>query len=228
MRDLLRHYSEGVKEWIVTTGDCATCVRTSSYSLTEDVQLLNSALRQRGQGEISLQTVASDEWDSFCNSLSTMNGEAISRRNFFRGVASSISDTQTRNEKQYQLSPEELLQGNGLVPWHCTIDTERCSLCDACRKVCPTNAIHIDQQEGLFFVVDSTSCNGCSLCEDVCEQNAVCITSWEESSLRKIAVTYSQCTTCGVGYLSRPGTDKETCQICSTIDHRRNLFQTFS
>jgi ferredoxin len=57
------------------------------------------------------------------------------------------------------------------------VDTELCSLCEACAHHCPTGALSIEQIDGtmsLFF--RRTLCHGCSgmrSCQDLCPEHAV-------------------------------------------------------
>lgn len=45
-----------------------------------------------------------------------------------------------------------------------------CVPCDACRRICPENAIYTN---GTEYVLDNWSCTQCGLCIEVCPVNAI-------------------------------------------------------
>jgi len=229
LRELLRQRSAGCNRWLVTIAECEECERDSRDSFLHEVTLFNRALQQRGEEPIMVECIEPADWRAACDSLTLLSEEAMSRRHFLRGMASPVAGRRDAHETDPAQLTARFLGGTGLTPWHCSIDVERCNLCEACLKVCPTGAVRLERNGGDFLVSEPSSCNGCALCMDVCKQDAVTVEHWkEESSPYKIAVTKRQCRSCGIDFLAKSGLDPATCQICSSIDHRRNLYQTLS
>ena len=48
--------------------------------------------------------------------------------------------------------------------------TRQCTSCDACRLVCPENAVFV-ALEG--YGIDAQRCNGCGMCAALCPEGAV-------------------------------------------------------
>jgi len=46
----------------------------------------------------------------------------------------------------------------------------RCTLCNACLPVCPTQSIFLGKQQ---LVIDQDTCEGCGICIQVCPENAI-------------------------------------------------------
>ena len=53
-----------------------------------------------------------------------------------------------------------------------SLNEDQCTLCGICEKVCPTNAIEINQ-ENQQLQFQREQCIGCTLCQDVCFRNAI-------------------------------------------------------
>jgi NAD-dependent dihydropyrimidine dehydrogenase PreA subunit len=226
-RVLLEFHVRGIRKWVVATGECSACSRAGDLSAAGLPVLLSSALQQRGHDAILMRKLPVGKWVAYRDSLSETDPSAVSRRDFFRGIAKAASDHLERNA--LEPAQQALLAGQGLMPRHCAIDTERCDLCEACHKVCPTQAICLDKGETVRLVVDSSRCNGCMLCMDVCDDAAaISVQPWEEAAIQEIPCNERRCSACGVGYLSIPGDSGTTCGICRRIDHRRNLYQTIT
>jgi len=51
------------------------------------------------------------------------------------------------------------------------VDEDKCIDCGACISVCPTDALHFDEQERLEFVMER--CIGCLICLDSCPRHAI-------------------------------------------------------
>ena len=62
---------------------------------------------------------------------------------------------------------KELFKGNKTAK----IDTEVCTKCDICRKLCRFDAISIDENGN--YVVDDIKCDSCELCKIACPVNAI-------------------------------------------------------
>lgn len=64
------------------------------------------------------------------------------------------------------------------------IDKDRCTLCSACLRVCPTLALRCENRQ---FVIDNARCVGCKLCQDICPEHALDVT---ESVAPKTVLSY--------------------------------------
>lgn len=226
VREVMDGYGNDIREWVIATGDCAGCERSTKKSFQLVVKLLNLALKQRGLPGIRLHESTGDDWASTLAEMDSMDHMPVSRRNFFRGIAGQAVDAE-KQECDEPANPPRL-KGDGLQPWRCSIDTDACDFCDACRKVCPTGALRLEKGEVKQFIVDSECCNGCMLCVDVCDADAVSVSPWKIVSLQAIACVEKRCERCGVGFLSSPVESGSICRICSKIDHRKILFQTIT
>lgn len=52
------------------------------------------------------------------------------------------------------------------------LNTEKCTLCHACEKLCNKKCIEIND-EG--FIISAQSCSNCKLCEDICPEKAISV-----------------------------------------------------
>lgn len=48
--------------------------------------------------------------------------------------------------------------------------TSQCTSCDACRLVCPENAVYVALEA---YGIDEGRCNGCGTCAALCPEGAV-------------------------------------------------------
>lgn len=62
--------------------------------------------------------------------------------------------------------------------YRAVIDRALCVACGCCQKICPRDAIHIEQ--GIFAVADHAKCVGCGLCVRECPASVI---SLQEVSL---------------------------------------------
>ena len=58
-----------------------------------------------------------------------------------------------------------------------SVDLEKCVRCGKCARVCPTDAIMVDED---IFRVDSSLCNGCGRCVDGCRETALSLKKNQE------------------------------------------------
>jgi NAD-dependent dihydropyrimidine dehydrogenase PreA subunit len=116
------------------------------------------------------------------------------------------------------LAPDEPPARQGLLEVFVPeIDPASCSGCDACARLCPTDALAIRERgEGLAYVVDGSHCTGCNLCVDVCEDEAVSVRQWAVAKRVEIGLRERCCPSCKVAF-HRPEAspdDDVLCAIC--------------
>ncbi|MGX1347163.1 NAD-dependent dihydropyrimidine dehydrogenase PreA subunit [Bradyrhizobium elkanii] len=58
------------------------------------------------------------------------------------------------------------------------IDAERCTSCDICVNVCPTNVF--DKTEGIPVIARQGDCQTCFLCELYCPEDALYVSPYAE------------------------------------------------
>jgi ferredoxin len=167
LNDLLAHYQDGRQVWLLAHGDCATCPRGQAESVFHRVEQLNTALRQRGRPVIVLRIVSSASWDRL--SAETDSDTLSTRRSFLRNLAHNpgalVSTTNTAAPEAKLTAPGECLPGgdDALLPWVVEFDAQCCIGCDACAKVCPQDAIHLNDIPPAY-VLRHRACHNATVC----------------------------------------------------------------
>jgi ferredoxin len=92
------------------------------------------------------------------------------------------------------------------------LDPEKCTLCEACFRLCPGKAFTVKDS---MLKIDYSKCSGCSLCMDICRKKAVQIgTDVQPSVILEITILHLNCKKCFCDYLGWEEAD--TCPICET------------
>lgn len=75
------------------------------------------------------------------------------------------------------------------------LDIEKCTLCQACQKLCDKNCLNITE-EG--FTISTQACSACSLCENICPEKAITV-SEKIACYQEKQYSYfeKECKTCG-------------------------------
>jgi NAD-dependent dihydropyrimidine dehydrogenase PreA subunit len=60
------------------------------------------------------------------------------------------------------------------------IDAERCTSCDICVNVCPTNVF--DKTEGIPVIARQSDCQTCFLCELYCPEDALYVSPFADEN----------------------------------------------
>ena len=50
------------------------------------------------------------------------------------------------------------------------VDKNRCVACGVCMKICPTGAVHVEQN---LATIDYSKCTSCGLCVSVCPKHLI-------------------------------------------------------
>ena len=80
------------------------------------------------------------------------------------------------------------------------VDENLCTLCGACARVCPTNALTLHEGDTVKLVLRLSECTGCRECETSCPEKAIRVKwAYERGALeRKLAESrIARCVKCG-------------------------------
>ena len=75
------------------------------------------------------------------------------------------------------------------------IDAERCTSCDICVNVCPTNVF--DKTDGIPVIARQSDCQTCFLCELYCPEDALYVSPFADESQPVDVIALKQTTTMG-------------------------------
>ena len=97
-----------------------------------------------------------------------------------------------------------------------SIDTAACSLCGACSRLCPEQAITLT---GTDLQIDPARCTGCLACEGVCFPQAIHVKPWAAPAHpRTLPVTACRCRNCRTAFVSFSA-DDTLCPLCRRHTH---------
>lgn len=150
------------------------------------------------------------------------------RRAFFRAIVPTLKETP-------QLPAQDAPGGGSVYPQFVpSIDPALCNGCDACLRVCASEAIVLARDDAtLCYEIRATKCTGCDLCRDVCETGAMRVESGSAAgSGARVLLVEGRCMKCGAPFHHPRGVSDDragdVCRICARVDHRRRLFQVQS
>ncbi|TRM10919.1 4Fe-4S dicluster domain-containing protein [Lentibacillus cibarius] len=92
-----------------------------------------------------------------------------------------------------------------------TLDTQKCTLCKACQKLCKRNCLQIDETG---FSLLAQNCSNCSLCQDICPEGAISLKEMiTPVSVVKHEMYKKVCTACDQVYETL-NKEQELCVAC--------------
>lgn len=239
IRDLLELYNEGFVHLLVTAGDCETCVRGAAARLEARVASVNQLLASRGMKPINLRYLAARKWQSMFSMTDERAdfGMRLGRRGFLRhvlsaGVEQGAKAAGLENEGRAVFVPPGALlpavSDQDIDLYVPVMLEDRCSGCDACVRICPTDAVVLEEDDReAKYRISSARCTGCGICCDVCSADAIRIESQAVQIHEIIELDEMVCQSCGVPFhvpASRNMTD-ECCPICEQTTRYQDHYQ---
>ncbi len=251
--DLLKLYRDGVHHIHVARGDCQQCPRgapNNTEALFKRVSNINKMLRHRHLAPIHYNELATDRWTQLWKTPEkAAPGPQMSRRNFFRRAIKQSVDMvlHQSNFDQNDFAPpgkilpevkaddhgyDSKIDNDAIYPAVPHIMAAKCDGCDACSRACPHQAIQFVQDENAScYLMDASACTACNICVDICEQDAIEVNRWAFQKAKTIPLENTTCHSCGAAFHypfeheAQTDTRRTLCNICSKIDHQKNLFQ---
>ncbi len=228
LSELAHLYNKGVRRLIVCRGACEHCNRGAGQQFDQSVRDLQLLLADRMLPEFELVEQSLDNWlETRSLSLRT------TRRGFLTGLRRLANAENVASEVDAPLPAACLLPSGDcdapLVPYQPLIDSENCIACDACTRVCQTQAIalEVDGENRAAYRIDPRRCTGCELCIDICEVGATSLGHWRHAPQTAIHLDTKQCRSCG-NVLRVPNGSanaEKYCRICSKTRHNSKLYQ---
>lgn len=242
LRQLLLLYNSDIKYLLVATAECKDCTRHRPAGIHHQLEQLNSLLHERKKPPMKILEHSSQVWKKIFNTDEVISqGTQMPRRYFLLGggqllrrqliVLDPLNFRESRTVPPGQLLP--MTDNNNVHwPWAPRLDESHCNGCDACIKLCPTDALELinDEEESLTrYQVNPANCTGCAVCATVCDIQAISVHSFSLATSRAIYLTEKRCTACGnTFHLPRHNnsqSDAPFCRICREHNHSRNLYQ---
>lgn len=244
LRQLLLLYNTGIKYLLVSTAECADCTRNPEHGIHQRLEKLNSLLRECKSAQMKILPRSVQVWNKIFRTDELISrGTHLPRRDFLRGggrmvrsqllVMDPLNLSESRTIPPGQLVPAKI---NSEVHWPSApqLDVNRCNGCDACIKLCPTDALQLmeggaDSSPG--YILNPASCTGCGICSNVCDSRAISVNSYILSKAHKIDLVEKKCAACGNAFhypQQKSLSERKLCRICQEHNHSNNLFQVLS
>ncbi len=260
LRQLLQLYNSGIEHLLLATAKCKDCSRQPSESLYKRLEQLNHLLFEHKKSPIIIMQRSNEVWTKIFRTDETVSrGTQVSRRSFMSGGGQQLRKQlliiDPLNHSEFQTIPPGQLLPNSHTekahwPWTPQLDEQQCNGCDACIKLCPTDALSLlksdSDSSGMYelnpvqsmYKVNPQNCTGCGICTTACESDAISIHSWSLSTSLSIDLVQNDCTACGNAFhspeqhflqqqLQQPNkqSDKILCRICKLHNHSTDLYQ---
>lgn len=251
--ELLKLYRKGVHHIYATVGDCSHCKRGEVEHLSQRIANINKMLRRRKQLPIHYNELLPKLWEQLWRKPEkAASGPKMSRRMFFRTALKQTVDLalhQSTFENNGEFIPlgeilpaiEHSDESQQIYPAVPVIDEIKCNACHSCINICPHDALVFNQErfkqeslnqedEQASYQINMAACTACNLCEDICEQEAIRVMHWSPKVSEKVLLSTQQCPSCGAVFQipEKQGNEREKCNICTQINHQKNLFQVFN
>jgi Pyruvate/2-oxoacid:ferredoxin oxidoreductase delta subunit len=237
--DLLRLADSGVTCLVIARADCSNCSRGGGETLQQRLVSVNSMLEERGLPTVRLLEHDAVRWKRLSAVCTASGGPSTGRRAFLGrvlgvGLRQGLRLAGLHAVEDDAFTPPGALfprgRSTGIVPFAPFINSQRCSGCDACIRLCPHAAITLDESTTLpAYRILADKCSGCGVCCDVCESDAAGFLSWQPVPAELIPLRVGACEACGVRF-HRPRSDPANdtlCPVCSRTQGLRNPDRVF-
>jgi Pyruvate/2-oxoacid:ferredoxin oxidoreductase delta subunit len=232
LRGLARLAAQGVDAIFLCVGDCHGCSRAGARRVEEDLRVLNRILRSRQLPPLLSETVAERIWIGWRGGHRADSAVSTERRRFLfnsvREIARLARVLPETEERELPRPASAMLErrGTGLAEWRPQLDVGRCDGCDACMRLCPTDALQHETTAGVYRVFPD-ACTGCRLCSDACSAQAIEPVALGEAAAYEVPLADSRCRACGVAFHLpvSAANGASLCPVCVKANHYRLLFQ---
>lgn len=241
LRQLLLLHNAGIEYLLASTADCAGCPRNTTNGIHKRLDQLNVLLTERHKPPMKLLQRSDAVWMKlFRTEEMVTRGTQLSRRRFLQGSGEQLREQLVvldplNMPESRTIPPGQLLPASenskAHWPWSPALDESRCNGCDACMKLCPTQALQIKSGEEdtlSYYELEPAKCNGCGICEAACDAQAITVKSLAlSSSVTVLPLAEYRCQACGNPFHSLQSNPQTVtlCPICQKQNHSSNLFQ---
>lgn len=249
MEQLAGYYRKGVRNIIVATADCATCHYHTKLgnghgkTLSERCREFNILARSRDLVPIKLDTALPPLMAQWAKVVADKELENADRRKLFTGfsdhLVNELADPALEEAgsqlAEFQHFNAEHINAEQSKAVFCTvphINEARCDGCEACIRICPSQALtRVNEKLSQdCYKITPHNCTGCGLCQDVCSAQAVSLQAMSVCKTDTVSLQRFTCTSCGVVcHVPGLGNDEGSlCRICSQTEHHKKLFQVLT
>lgn len=239
LQDLLALYRDGFRHLVMQEVACERCPRGETRRLSEVLTQVNEMLSSRDLEEMRLRVVPGAKWQSMLSSTEVRgDGPRLGRRGFLRhalgtGIEEGLKAAGLRREhSDTHVPPGTLLpqvSAEDILPFVPLIDPLKCSGCDACMRLCPHDALTLEEtDEASRYVLRARECTGCGICTDVCDHEAISVGRMGVQVQTEVALEVATCPSCRVPFhrpLAQSGPGEASCPVCATATRYQDLYQ---
>ena len=217
-------------------GQCSTCARGASGMAWRTHWLaVSERLQRSGRTPPALKPIAASAWPA--RPSPTPEKTDLGRRRWFQRAVHTAPDPAPASLASHapplssarRWMVERLSAPAGsrsaMPLWSVTLDSARCTLCQACATICPTAALRFESASPNpgrdAFNLDMRHCTGCGLCTAVCRDAALSAPQPAVGLLDEetIPLTRQRCRACQVEFLQFSAAESSTkspglCAIC--------------
>ncbi len=238
MRALFQLHDRGIYTLWVAEAPCDTCRRGACMRLESVVDTVNQYLSARDQPALAIRLLPVGKWRAARDGAEVRRRDnGLGRRSLLKGMVSTLIDRverQTVADEAPRPKHRPPLFADGdtaLLPFVPEIDSERCSGCDACVRLCAHGAITLRRDgDNTHYGLKANRCSGCMLCVDVCRQHAISIGTDIAPTQLQLPLRRQVCARCGTPF-HMPGDqalESATCWVCRETGRKLNLFQVLA